>query len=35
LNAVPEGGKPSAGKSADSAEPKFCSNDNPECEACQ
>ena len=35
LNAVPEGGMPFAGKSADPAEPKFCSIDNPECEACQ
>ncbi len=35
LNAVPEGGMPSAGNSADPAEPKFCSIDNPECEACQ
>jgi len=35
LNAVPEGGMPSAGKSADPAEPKFCSIDDPECEACQ
>ena len=35
LNAVPEGGKPSTGKSADPAEPKFCSIDGAECEACQ
>jgi ribonucleoside-diphosphate reductase alpha chain len=35
LNAVPEGGKPAAGRSADPAEAKFCSIDNPECEACQ
>jgi len=35
LNAEPEGGKPSGGKSADPAEPKFCSINNPECEACQ
>ena len=35
LNAVPEGGMRSEGKSADPAEPKFCSIDNPECEACQ
>jgi ribonucleoside-diphosphate reductase alpha chain len=35
LNAVPEGGMPSAPKSAEPAEPKFCSIDDPECEACQ
>ena len=35
LNAVPEGGQRSAGKSSDPDEPKFCSMDNPECEACQ
>ena len=35
LNSVPEGGTPSAAKSAEPAEPKFCSIDDPECEACQ
>ncbi len=35
LNAVPEGGMSSATKSAEPAEPKFCSIDDPECEACQ
>jgi hypothetical protein len=35
LNAVPEGGMSAAGMSANPAEPKFCSIDNPECEACQ
>jgi len=35
LNAVPESGMPAAGISASAAEPKFCSIDNPECEACQ
>jgi ribonucleoside-diphosphate reductase alpha chain len=35
LNAVPEGGMQSAAKGAESAEPKFCSIDDPECEACQ
>ena len=35
LNAVPEGGISSAGRNADAVEPKFCSIDNPECEACQ
>jgi len=35
LNAVPEGGMPSAAKSSEPAEPKFCSVDDPECEACQ
>jgi ribonucleoside-diphosphate reductase alpha chain len=35
LNAVPESGMPSAGKSAEPAEPTFCSIDNPECDSCQ
>jgi len=35
LNAVPEGGMSSGTKSAEAAEPKFCSIDDPECEACQ
>ena len=35
LNAVPEGGVSSAPRSAEPAEPKFCSFDDPECEACQ
>ena len=35
LNAVPEGGMPSTPKRAEPAEPKFCSIDDPECEACQ
>jgi ribonucleoside-diphosphate reductase alpha chain len=35
LNAVPEGGIPSAAKSAEPVEPKSCALDDPECEACQ
>jgi ribonucleoside-diphosphate reductase alpha chain len=35
LNAVPEGGMPAAAKGSEPAEPKFCSIDDPECEACQ
>jgi len=35
LNAVPEGGMPSAAKSSEPADPKVCSIDNPECEVCQ
>ncbi len=35
LNAVPEGGAQAAAKSAEPAEPKFCSIDDPGCEACQ
>jgi ribonucleoside-diphosphate reductase alpha chain len=35
LNAVPEGGMSPAGQGAGPAEPKFCSIDDPECEACQ
>jgi ribonucleoside-diphosphate reductase alpha chain len=35
LNAVPEGGMSSTAKSAEPAEAKFCSIDDPECEACQ
>jgi ribonucleoside-diphosphate reductase alpha chain len=35
LNAVPEGGMAAAAKSAETAEPKFCAIDDPECEACQ
>ncbi|MHB8666207.1 MAG: ribonucleoside-diphosphate reductase subunit alpha [Burkholderiales bacterium] len=35
LNAVPEGGMISAANSIESSEPKFCSIDDPECEACQ
>ncbi len=35
LNAVPESAMQSAAKSAEAAEPKFCSIDDPECEACQ
>jgi ribonucleoside-diphosphate reductase alpha chain len=35
LNAVPSDGGALAAPAADSAEPKFCAIDNPECEACQ
>ena len=35
LNAVPEGGTSAAAKSAEPAEPKFCSIEDPDCEACQ
>jgi len=35
LNAVPEGGMSSVTNSAEPDEPKFCSIDDPECEACQ
>ncbi|MDE2034919.1 MAG: ribonucleoside-diphosphate reductase subunit alpha, partial [Pseudomonas sp.] len=35
LNAVPEGGMLAAAKTAEPVEPKFCSIDDPECEACQ
>jgi len=35
LNAVPEGGMPAAARNTEATEAKFCSIDDPECEACQ